>query len=259
VTAIARRGLVRRLLSRGAMRLAWIAVMILLPIADAAASPACSGPWASSYHSPQGCPVTLFARAGTWPPGSPPLEVWRNGEQVATMVTTTETAFTLDVRYTEVSCTDETVTVQPEPFIRYDVAIDGAEPGDELVIESFGAMLIDEPGPCVDAALPVPECYASYMPCPPPPEGDELDEDEFDVGPVSCSTGSGAAGLPIGLALLALLLGRRRAARVLVLVPVIALADVRPTLSPVGLGGLQQHPVRLVPPTGPTVDLGSTR
>jgi MYXO-CTERM domain-containing protein len=202
------RGLVRWLLFAGRMRLVLIALVALVAsTAEAVASPACSGPWIVTYRSPVGCPLILVERDASALP--PTVEVWRDGQLVtdatAQVVTT---PIHLDVEYWGVDCDSSSRIqyVQAEPSVHHSIELTGTQAGDQVLLDGYAAAEIEIPATCYVVDLPHPECYATQSTeCPMPEEpAEDLD---IDVG---CSASHGSAGLPLLLALGAIVRRRRR-------------------------------------------------
>ena len=193
-----------------------VAFALAVSPADALASPACSGPWYASYGI-TGCPFEVVQRDGYAGPVT--AELHRNGEVVAdAVVEIVMTNLYLDVDYYDITCgTYDVQYVQSEPFVHYSIGAPGAQSGDEVVITGLWPygdtrVLLQDGGQCPVLWQPNPECYATTNECPSDPIEDppEDDDGDLDIG-VGCSTSHGSAGLPLLLALAALLRRRRLA------------------------------------------------
>ena len=158
-----------------------------------------------TYTAPTGCPMIVVERGDIGEVLPAAVEVWRNGERVDATADIASTEIYLDVDYYDTCGTTYGVAyVQSERFVHHRIDVSGSQPGDEVVLDHIGTVLIQEAAPCPIVPAPRPECYATRTtPCP------ELDE-HADRSGLGCRTSHGSTGLPIMLALAAMVFRRRR-------------------------------------------------
>lgn len=170
------------------------------------------GPYVLSYDAPVDCPITIVERASDNGP-APMAWVYRGNTQVDVTGEVEDLGeIELETVYYETDCNGTVVNEYryPELYKRLRLQLDGAEAGEQLWVNWYGAgTLQPATGTCpVDMPIPEPSCNGNYQGCggddlPIRPDGG-VDEDHHHGLPIEihCSAAPSPAWLVgVGIAL----------------------------------------------------------
>jgi len=159
------------------------AALVSLAIPQLAAANSCpiNTPLVETYEVPLGCPVIVHVRATHAASFTPSLIASRGGTPVDITGAVQQRGETLPIHFLEYDeqCTESIVT-RDEPFVRYEIAMAGAQVGD---ITRAPDVLVVAAGPCPAPAPPVDYgCSDTGLCSLPDADGDGIPDAEEDGG-----------------------------------------------------------------------------
>lgn len=179
------------------------------------------GPYVLSYDAPVDCPITIVERASDNGP-APKAWVYRGNTQVDVTGEVEDLgAIELETVYYETDCNGTVLNESryPELYKRVRLRLEGAEVGEQLWVNWYGAGIVQaSTGTCpADLPIPEPSCNGTYQGCrgddfPIPPDGGIDKGHGFPIDiEIHCSAAKSPAWL-VGAGV-ALLIARRRNAK----------------------------------------------